>query len=254
MIAKELEIKDISRVPEFLDLLYGQVDRGIYVWGGNGEILDNMAHPEEWIRRHEADRKDEERAIALYHNHLANGMTQIRAFDCSGLVYWALHTMGLQKDDISSRGFYSVCKKISKSELMPGDLVFHSSGGRVVHVGVFVGGDKYIECKGRDVGVVCGTRKKNYWDKFGRYEKLKSDATIIIDPDINPQPLTITIKGRSVNVRSKPDTVESAIIGIAHKGETYEVIGLAANGWYNILFKGKNGYITNKSEYVEVAK
>ena len=253
-IKKDIVLEEVSRVPEFLELLYSQVDRGIYVWGGNGEILDDMAKPEEWIRRHEADRKDEERAIALYRKRLADGVTQIRAFDCSGLVYWALKTMGLQKTDISSRGFYSACEKIKKTELKPGDLVFHSSGGRVVHVGVFVGDGKYIEAKGRDYGVVCGTRKTNYWDKFGRFKKLYTAQTIEIG-DLQPKPITITIKRGSVNVRNKPTTIESTIIGIAHKGESYPVLAIdPVSKWYNISFKGKSGWITNKSEYVEVDK
>ena len=255
-----MEIKDLEVIKEipvcdlFLSLLYSQVDRGIYVWGGNGEILDNMEKPEEWIRRHEADRKDEERAIALYRKRIADGMTEIRAFDCSGLVYWALKELDLQKTDISSRGLYSACKKITKNELLPGDFVFHSQSGRVVHVGVFVGDGKYIEAKGRDYGVVCGTRKKSYWDKFGRFAKLKNDVEIDIG-DLEPKPLTITIKGGSVNVRNKPTTIESAIIGIAHKGESYPVLGIdPVSKWYNISFKGKSGWITNKSEYVTVDK
>lgn len=32
----------MADVNEFLNLLYGQVDRGIYVWGGNGEELTVM--------------------------------------------------------------------------------------------------------------------------------------------------------------------------------------------------------------------
>lgn len=32
----------MATIKKFLDLLYGQVDRGIYVWGGNGENLTAM--------------------------------------------------------------------------------------------------------------------------------------------------------------------------------------------------------------------
>ena len=184
---------------------------------------------------------------------MADGVVEIRAFDCSGLVYWALKELDLQKTDLSSRGFYDACEKITKNELKPGDLVFHSENGRVVHVGVYVGDDKYIEAKGRDYGVVCGTRKKTYWDKFGRFKKLGNAVEIDIG-DLQPKPITITIKGGSVNVRTKPTTIESAIIGIAYKGEEYPVRGIAENGWYNIMFKGKSGWITNKSKYVEVDK
>ena len=89
----------MATVNEFLDLLYGQVDRGIYVWGGNGENLSEMDKPIAFIERHEEDAKDEKRAIALYEQRVKDGVIDIRAFDCSGLVYWALKTLGLQKDD-----------------------------------------------------------------------------------------------------------------------------------------------------------
>ena len=243
-------------VDKFLKILSDQVNRGIYVWGGNGELLDDMADPEQWIARHESDIKDEKRAIALYRKRVASGIVGIRAFDCSGLVYWALKELGLQKTDVNSRGFYSMCKKLSKNDILPGDLVFHSQGGTIVHVGVFAGNDKYIECKGRDDGVVCGTRKKNYWDKFGRFEKLWEKITIDIGDVGGNKPLypTITIKGGSVNVRNKPTTVQSTIIGIAHRGDVYRLLGVAENGWYKIDFKGMTGWISNRSDLTEVVK
>ncbi len=137
----------------FLKLLNEQVGRGVYVWGGNGELLGAMDDPEGWIRRREANAMNASRAIALYQKRKAAGVKEIRAFDCSGLVYWALRSIGAQKTDVSSRGLYALCEPLTEDELKPGDLVFHHDGKQIVHVGVCTGTEQ-IECIGRERGVV----------------------------------------------------------------------------------------------------
>jgi cell wall-associated NlpC family hydrolase len=234
-----------NSITKFIDLLSSQVDRGIYVWGGNGENLSEMDKPREWIARHEADAKDEKRAIALFDQRVADGVTDIRAFDCSGLVYWALKTMGLQKTDLSSRGLYAACDKIEKAELRPGDLVFHSDGKRIVHVGVYIGTNRYIEAKGRDVGVVCGERKPMYWTHFGRWKAFENE------PKPEPTDDLVLVKGRSVYVRNGDSTLAS-VIGVAHRKETYRMIAVAPSGWYEIDFKGQIGFISNRPDLTEV--
>lgn len=157
---------------EFIRLLDTQVERGIYVWGGDGELLDDMTDPEAWIRKHETSEKDAKRAVKLYRKRIKSGKTGIRAFDCSGLVFWTLKTLGLQESDLSSRGLYAKSKKIEAADLRPGDLVFYHDGKQIVHVGVWVKNGYQIECRGRDVGVVKNKRKAGYWNRFGRWPGL----------------------------------------------------------------------------------
>ena len=228
----------MADVNVFLNLLYSQVNRGIYVWGGDGQNLSAMEKPEEWIARHETTAKNAARAEKLYRQRVEDGVTEIRAFDCSGLVYWALHKLGLQKSDVSSRGLYGLCEKIEKSELKLGDLVFHHDGKQIVHVGVYAGAAKYIECRGRDVGVVCNRRSSGYWNRFGRWKAFMDD----------PAKQYVYVKGGSVRVR-KGDNVKTRCIGIAHRGETYQYLGPAPSGWYQIEFKGQIGYISNATKY-----
>ena len=61
----------------------------------------------------------------------------------------------------------------------------------------------------------------------------------------------VYVKGRSVRVRTGGSTAY-ACIGIAHRGDTYPYLGTAASGWYNIDFKGKNGYISNRADLTEL--
>lgn len=236
----------MATVNDFLKLLYNQVERGIYVWGGDGENLSDMKNPVTWIERHEESASDAKRAVKLYHKRVESGITDIRAFDCSGLVYWALHSLGLQKDDVNSRGLYSLCEPINKAELKPGDLVFHHNGVRIVHVGVWANGGYQIECRGRDVGVVCNKRSSGYWNRFGRWKGFSPDPTPAPTPT-----KTVYVKGGSVNVRSG-DTTKASIIGVAHRKDTYPLLGYGASGWYMINFKGAIGYISNRADLTEL--
>ena len=40
-------------ITQFIEVLSTQTNRGIYVWGGNGEDLRSMDAPKDWIKRHE---------------------------------------------------------------------------------------------------------------------------------------------------------------------------------------------------------
>ena len=57
---------------DFIDLVDGQVNRGIYVRGGNGENLSAMSDPKAWIERREkpdethTKAQNAARAIRLY--------------------------------------------------------------------------------------------------------------------------------------------------------------------------------------------
>ena len=236
-------------IEEFETLLNGQVGRGIYVWGGNGENLCGMKDPEAWIRSNETSEENAERAIKLYRKRKAAGVKEIRAFDCSGLIYWALKTLGIIDKDASSRGLYKLCTPIEEADLKPGDLVFHDDGKQIVHVGAWVTGGYQIESMGRDVGVVKSKRKAGYWTKFGRYPKLQEDPK----PD-PPQPTeqTVYVKGGSVRVR-EGDNVSTKCIGIAHRGDEFPLLELSeATGWYRIPYGSQEGYITNNPRYTEL--
>ena len=160
-------------ITQFIEVLSTQTNRGIYVWGGNGEDLRSMDAPKDWIKRHETSTANANRAIALYDRRVRDGVTEIRAFDCSGLIYWALNKLGLQSSDINSRGLYARCEPINKADLRPGDMTFRHDGSKIFHVGVYTGNGKVIECIGRDDGVikhgvdVMGT---GYWTHFGRFD------------------------------------------------------------------------------------
>lgn len=225
---------------EFLDLVCEQVNKGIYVWGGNGENLLCIDDPIAWIREHETSKANAERDIALFEKRFDDGVDPIRAFDCSGLVYWSQKEAGYGYKDHTANGWYGECKPVT--ELTEGDLVFHHNGLRCTHVGVYVGGNTVIEAKGRDVGVVATVYSTNakYWNRQGRLKNMEDPSPA--------EPTQVKMTG-SLCVREE-GRKDSKRIGYAHKGETYPLRGYADTGWYRIEYKpGMYGYISNKTKY-----
>ena len=72
------------------------------------------------------------------------GATGPSSFDCSGLMYYSFKKGANKTIPRTSREQSRYGKKVSKSELQPGDLVFFGSGNSVSHVGMYIGDDKYV--------------------------------------------------------------------------------------------------------------
>ncbi|WP_270838862.1 C40 family peptidase [Peptacetobacter hiranonis] len=72
------------------------------------------------------------------------GATGPSSFDCSGLTYYAYKNGAKVSIPRTSREQSKYGKKVSKSELKPGDLVFFGKGSSVNHVGMYIGNDQYI--------------------------------------------------------------------------------------------------------------
>lgn len=236
----------MSKREKFLEAARSQVNKGIYVWGGNGENLLTMDDPEAWIRKKETSKENADRAINLFAERVENGVDPIRAFDCSGLVYWSQKEAGVGYGDKTAQGYWKECEPVKN--LQAGDLVFHSNGLRCTHVGIYNGDGYVIESLGRDVGVVLNRRiDTQYWNKWGRLKKMPYDP----EPKPEPTDAYVLVKGRSVNVRVGDGTY-ARVIGVAHRGETYRLISTAPSGWYEIDFKGQIGFISNRPDLTEV--
>ena len=71
------------------------------------------------------------------------GGTSPRGFDCSGLVQYVCRQNGISVNRVAAdqrkNGVY-----VSRENLQPGDLVFFAKGGRIHHVGIYVGNGNMI--------------------------------------------------------------------------------------------------------------
>lgn len=285
----------------FIDAAKTQVNKGIYVWGARGQDVTSMKDPNAWFLKCESGNTTNVKRIeTLYNKRLKDGVKPIRAFDCSGFIYWCNEQAKIGLSRRNADGIYNrYCNPIV--ELQAADLVFHYSdeSGKITHVGMYVGGDTVIESEGRDVGVVETSfkKKEKYWNRFGRLKKLESEYKYVLgdancDGELNSMDASLILRyldglvdlteqgklnadynrdGKitkedaqailehlvgaqrirvirgSVYVR-EGDNKNTKMLGIAHRGDTFPFIEDAPTGWYKIEYKGREAYISNRSD------
>ncbi|HZH63001.1 MAG TPA: NlpC/P60 family protein [Metabacillus sp.] len=87
---------------------------------------------------------------------IANGR-----FDCSGFVHWAFSTIGVSVG-ASTDSLKYAGKQVSTSNMQPGDLVFFNTYKTDGHVGIYVGGGKFIGSQS-STGVAIANMSSGYW-------------------------------------------------------------------------------------------
>jgi len=142
----------------------------VYAWGA----CNLYPITEAWIKNRDKTAANAQRSINDWKKKLGWGMTDLRAFDCSGLPSACLIAQGIIASKKDCDGLWAICRQINVAELLPGDLCFRVSASNYndeTHVGVYVGAGRVVHAKGRDVGVVIEGIYQNgakWWEKFGR--------------------------------------------------------------------------------------
>lgn len=85
-----------------------------------------------------------------------------RGFDCSGLVHYAFSQAGIQTPR-TTQTLYATTFTVAPSALQEGDLLFFRIEGKVSHVGLFVGGKKFVHAPSSGKKVSYGTLDNPYW-------------------------------------------------------------------------------------------
>lgn len=82
-------------------------------------------------------------------------------FDCSGFVHWAFAqagiSVGASTDSLKNSG-----RRVSTGEMRPGDLVFFNTYKTDGHVGIYLGGGKFIGSQS-STGVAIANMSSGYW-------------------------------------------------------------------------------------------
>jgi cell wall-associated NlpC family hydrolase len=68
------------------------------------------------------------------------GVSPATGFDCSGLVYWTYGRLGIALPH-SSYALYGQGRRVGRSRMKPGDLLFFSGLG---HVGIYIGRGRMV--------------------------------------------------------------------------------------------------------------
>jgi cell wall-associated NlpC family hydrolase len=97
--------------------------------------------------------------------YLWGGSTPKTGFDCSGLVQWAYAKAGIHIPRVTDQQILaSGGTAVTRSHLLPGDLVFfRDSTGYVHHVGISLGGDKFIHAPHTGDVVKVSSLKDSYY-------------------------------------------------------------------------------------------
>ena len=92
-----------------------------------------------------------------------SGGADLHGFDCSGLVQYVLAQNGLAVPRVV-REQYEIGSRVKLDELEPGDLVFFKTEGRhVSHVGIAIGGDRFVHAPNARGTVRVDSLATGYW-------------------------------------------------------------------------------------------
>lgn len=94
------------------------------------------------------------------------GTSPAKGFDCSGLVRYAFNDIDeVELSRTSNEMAREDGKKIARSQLQPGDLLFFNiRSRRVNHVAIYLGNDRFIHAPRGGKAVTIDTLNKPYWN------------------------------------------------------------------------------------------
>ena len=115
------------------------------------------------------------------------GSTPQTGFDCSGLVQWAYAKAGVQLPRVTDAQFAAGNgKPVGRDKLVAGDLVFFGKPGNIYHVGISMGGDKFLHApKTGDVVKVASLNDSYFSQNFAggrRFDEASGAAGAAASP------------------------------------------------------------------------
>lgn len=241
---------------EFVAYLNEQIGQP-YLWGGQHTRLTLDTY-EAIIHKREDGRGGykggptyAEAAIQYCRERFEAGASILFAYDCSGLgVFWLKDVSHLWGADVNANTMLHRCTGLDAAgPPRKGWWVFRLDGNRASHIGYMID-DKYlIEAKGRKWGVVKTKFRVQDWDAWG-IPKVFEKEIKQPEPQPTPGPVgpSVRVVGKSVWVRLS-DSTKGKKLFIAHRGDTFPMLGIAPSGWYEIDTKKGAGFITNLRRY-----
>ena len=240
-----------KNVNGFIEYLKDQLGQP-YLWGGQHTKLT----PENYIRvieRKEAGRGKypdgtsyAQAAIDFCKKKFDEGASVLYAYDCSGLgCYWLYNLTHLYKCDVNANTMMGRCQLYTEPPRR-GWWVFRLDGSRASHIGYMVNDEYLVEAKGRKYGVVKTKFRAKDWNCWGIPNIFSSD--IRPSPEPEPSGSFVEVVGKSVNVRTA-DSTKGRILFTAHKGDRFPFVSFAPSGWYEIITKKGQGFITSLPQY-----
>jgi len=97
-----------------------------------------------------------------------------RGFDCSGFVTVVMRNFGIYLQRSSAAMASTNGSQVARNALEPGDLVFFATGGggRVSHVGIYIGDDRFIHSASCRGVIISGMEDPGYRGRFVRANRV----------------------------------------------------------------------------------
>lgn len=116
------------------------------------------------------------RAVSMLGKPYQWGGSSPRAgFDCSGLAQYAWQMAAGIKLPRTARQMSRAGSKVTKTRLLPGDLVFfNTQRRRYSHVGIYVGGGRFVHAPSKGKNIRLAKLSNPYWIK--RYNGARRPA------------------------------------------------------------------------------
>jgi cell wall-associated NlpC family hydrolase len=97
------------------------------------------------------------------------GETPREGFDCSGLMQYTYKQSGIRIPRTAAKQ-RDASRRISRSQLRPGDMIFFKTGRRSNHVGIYTGGGQFIHASTGSKRVKKESLDSSYWRRtFVKY-------------------------------------------------------------------------------------
>ena len=87
-----------------------------------------------------------------------------RGFDCSGLVHYSYASVGRNVPRTTS-GLWAELTPVESGEMRAGDLLFFSISGKMSHVGLYVGGGRFVHAPSTGKTVSVESLGSDYYRK-----------------------------------------------------------------------------------------
>jgi cell wall-associated NlpC family hydrolase len=105
------------------------------------------------------------RAIAMVGKPYRYGGADLNGFDCSGLVLYVYHELGIDLPH-SAAEQHRFTTRVSRDELLPGDLIFFRiNHKRISHVGIYVGDNRFVHAPQSGKNIVIRSLDEEYYRK-----------------------------------------------------------------------------------------
>ena len=135
------------------------------------------------------------------------GSTPQTGFDCSGLMQWAYAQSGVQIPRVTYTQIAAAngVEIADRANLKPGDLVFFANAGDVHHVGMFLGGDKFLHAPHTgDVVKVSSLSEPYYASQFAGGQRFDDAAGVAAAPAAGAAPVAPRPPSRRPTPRRRP--------------------------------------------------